>query len=87
MPLNIKDERTHELARRLAALTGETMTEAVRIAVQERLTRQQAGHGGRPLGVRLREIAHHYSALPVLRRRTEDEILGYDERGLPDRWL
>ncbi len=39
MPLNIKDERTHELARRLAAVTGETMTEAVRIALQERLKR------------------------------------------------
>ena len=86
MSLNIKDKRTHELARRLAALTGETMTEAVRIAVQERLDRQQARRGGPPLGERLRKIAHHCAALPVLRRRSEDEVLGYDERGLPGRW-
>ena len=86
MSLNIKDERTHELARRLAALTGETMTEAVRVAVQERLKRQQAGRGGRPLGERLREIARHCAMLPVVRRRGEDETLGYDERGLPGQW-
>ena len=83
MSLNIKDRRTHELARRLAALTGETMTEAVRIAVQERLDRQQAGRHGPPLGERLRKIAHHCATLPVLRGRSEDEILGYDKRGLP----
>lgn len=86
MPLNIKDERTHELARRLAAVTGESMTEAVRIALQERLKRQEAGRGARPLRDRLREIAHHCASLPVVRDRTEDEILGYDERGLPGRW-
>ena len=85
MSLNIKDERTHELTRKLSALTGETMTEAVRVAVQERLKRQQAGRGGRPLSERLREIAHHCAALPVARSRPEDEILGYDERGIPRR--
>lgn len=63
------------------------MTEAVRIAVQERLRRRQAGGGGgRPLSERLREIAHHCAKLPVVRERSEDEILGYDERGLPGRW-
>ncbi len=86
MPLNIKDERTHELARRLAAVTGESMTEAVRTALQERLKRQEAGRGTHPLRGRLREIAHHCASLPVVRERTEDEILGYDERGLPSRW-
>lgn len=86
MLLNIKDERTHELARRLADVIGETMTEAVRIALQERLRRQEASHGGRPLRERLREIAHHCASLPMVRDRTEDEILGYDERGLPGRW-
>lgn len=84
MPLNIKDERTHDLARRLAALTGETMTEAVRLAIQERLRREEARRSGaRPLRERLREIAKHCASLPVLRDRTEDEILGYDDRGMP----
>ena len=37
MPLNIKDEQAHEMARELASLTGETMTKAVNIAIEERL--------------------------------------------------
>jgi antitoxin VapB len=41
MALNIKDTETHQLARKLATLTGESMTVAVKIAVKERLERQQ----------------------------------------------
>ena len=84
MPLNIKDERAHALARRLAAATGESMTEAVRVALEERLKRVEAGRRGRrPLAERLNEIADHCASLPVRRDRPFDEILGYDERGLP----
>jgi antitoxin VapB len=85
MSLNIKDQRTHELVRRLAEATGETLTEAVRIAVQERLRRVQARRSGngRELATRLDEIAQHCGALPVRRMRTEDDILGYNDRGLP----
>jgi DNA-binding XRE family transcriptional regulator len=32
---------------------------------------------------KMNEIADHFSSLPVLDDRTDDEILGYDERGLP----
>jgi hypothetical protein len=32
---------------------------------------------------KLREISDYCAALPVLDNRTEDEILGYDERGVP----
>jgi antitoxin VapB len=85
MSLNIKDQRTTELVRRLASLTGENLTEAVRIAVQERLRRVEVKRGeGRQLAARLDEIARHCAALPVRRIRTENEILGYNERGLPD---
>jgi antitoxin VapB len=59
----------------------------VRTAIQERLTRVAAQRrGGRRLADRLDDIARHCAALPVQRRRTEDEILGYDDRGLPGRW-
>ena len=85
MPLNIKDKTTHELAKRLATVTGESLTEAVRVAVQERLKRVEtrAAPGRKGLADRLDEIALHCAALPVHDERTADEILGYDERGLP----
>ena len=83
MPLNIKNAKTHELARRLARATGETLTEAVRLALQERLARIEAHPRGGRLADRLDEIARHSGALPVKRQRSQDEILGYDKRGLP----
>jgi antitoxin VapB len=85
MPLNIKDPETHEMARQLAAATGETITKAVTIAIHERLqkVRNTKMATGRRLADRLDEIADHCAALPVLRDRSIDEILGYDDRGMP----
>ena len=37
--LNIKDEETYRLVRQLSALTGETLTMAIKVAVTERLDR------------------------------------------------
>jgi len=42
MALSIKTEQADSLARRLVRLTGETMTEAVTIALRERLSREEA---------------------------------------------
>jgi antitoxin VapB len=42
MALSIKTEEADRLARRLAKLTGETMTEAVTVALRERLAREEA---------------------------------------------
>lgn len=83
MALNIKDARTDTLARELAEATGETITEAVGVALQERLERVRAGRRPRRLAEQLDEIALRCAALPVLDERSEDEILGYDEHGLP----
>jgi antitoxin VapB len=42
MALSIKTAEADELARSLARLTGESMTEAVTIALRERLSRERA---------------------------------------------
>ena len=84
MPLNIKDPEAHAMARELAAATGETITRAVTVAISERLRKvrlRTVKH--RRLADRLDEIADHCAALPVLRDRSIDEILGYDDRGMP----
>ena len=81
MSLNIRAPRVHDLARELAARRGTTLTSAVEVALEEALARE-----GRPAG-RIRErldaIARHCAGLPRLDQRTADEILGYDEHGLP----
>ena len=83
MPLSIKDREADRLARALAKETGETIPEAVKAALHERLDRARARHRGRRLADELDEIARRCAALPVLDARPAEEILGYDERGLP----
>jgi antitoxin VapB len=81
--LNIRNTEVERLATELADLTGETKTEAVRHALAERLERLQRERVGHHLADELDEIARACAALPVLDRRPADEILGYDDAGLP----
>ena len=84
MALSIKDAKADRLARELAHATGETITQAVTTAVEERLTHVRARRKqARRLADELDEIAKRCAALPVHDPRTPDEILGYDEHGLP----
>jgi antitoxin VapB len=82
MALNIRNQETEKLASDLAALTGESKTEAVTKALKDRLDRMKRRRARRCLADRLDEIAKHCAALPRLDRRSPDEIL-YDEHGLP----
>ena len=84
MALSFKDPETDRLAREVANLTGESLTEAVRNALMERLEREhrRRARDGR-LAERLLEIGRHCASLPDFDARTPDEIIGYDEHGLP----
>lgn len=82
MALSIKDPQTDRLIRELVGLTGETMTEAVRVAVEARLARERRRRGGRDLAARLNAIALRCASLPDYDTRTPDEIIGYDEHGM-----
>ena len=83
MALNIRNAEAERLAEALAQLTGESKTQAVTIALRDRLDRLRRRQSGRKLSDELDEIALHCASLPVLDDRPEDEILGYDERGVP----
>ena len=83
MQLNIKNDEIYRLAAELADLTGETLTDTVTIALRERLDRVKRRRGKRSLVDELDEIALHCAALPVLDARSDEDILGYDEHGLP----
>jgi antitoxin VapB len=84
MALNIRNPETERLAEALARLTGETKTEAVRRALEDRLARLRRERSRRRLADELDEIALHCARLPILDARAPDEIIGYDEHGLPD---
>jgi antitoxin VapB len=83
MPLNIKDPATERSVRELAALTGETVTTAVRKAAEERLQKVRRDKAGRSVAAEILEIGRRCASLPDLDLRTAEEILGYDEAGLP----
>ena len=83
MPLNIKDADTHALAKRLASLTGESLTKAVKRAIQDRLAQVERAREGSRLADELDHIARHCANLPRHDPRSADQIIGYDERGLP----
>ena len=82
MALSIKDPETDRLARALAAATGESLTAAIRRALQERLARE-AERGRRGIGIEVRRIQERIARLPVLDPRTAEEIVGFDEHGVP----
>lgn len=83
MPLSIKSAETERLARLVAKKTGETLTAAIEQALRERWERLQHERRETVQVERLLEIADRVASLPVLDNRPDDEILGYDENGLP----
>ncbi|MDE2760201.1 MAG: type II toxin-antitoxin system VapB family antitoxin [Paracoccaceae bacterium] len=82
MPLYIKDEHTHELARELAVLTGETMTNAVKHALQDKLRLVQQKRSTNSLADALDQIALYCAALPQNDNSNSNDIIGYDKYGL-----
>jgi antitoxin VapB len=83
MALSIKSIETERLAREVAAKTGESLTGAIQRALEERLERLKQQHRNKNLGSQLEDILRRVDQLPILDSRTADEIVGYDEQGLP----
>jgi antitoxin VapB len=84
MALSLKDPETDRLAREVAKLTGESLTEAVRNALSDRLARERLRRGQPAKGFAeaLDALALECAALPDLDDRSPDEILGYDQTGM-----
>jgi antitoxin VapB len=84
MALSLKDLETDRLAREVSKLTGESLTQAVRTALAERLERERRRRGrkGKDLADELDALAEEFATFPVIDDRTPDEIVGYDENGM-----
>jgi antitoxin VapB len=83
MAISLKDPEADRLARAVAARTGETLTAAIIVALKERLARLKGKPRRSTLRDDLREIGRRCAALPTLDDRAPDDIVGYDDRGLP----
>ncbi len=83
MPISVRNPRAEKLARQVAAETGESLTEAIIHALEERLERLRGHRTALEVADEIMRISHRCRALPDKDERCADEILGYDERGLP----
>jgi len=85
MTISIRNPQSIRLARELATLTGETVTTAITVALRERLERVEYRNqqSKNLLLADIRAISEHCASLPILDSRSEDEIMGWDENGLP----
>ena len=83
MALSIKDKETERLARALAERTGESLTLATRRALEERLRRVGGAARRASLLEDLAEIRRRWRALPVVDPRSAEDIIGYDQNGVP----
>lgn len=81
MGMNIKNETVERLARQLADETGETMTSAIQVALEERLDRIHRERDIAERKRRVREIVESFG--PVPEGVTSDHSDLYDEHGLP----
>jgi antitoxin VapB len=79
--LYIKNPAAHRLARQLSKHKGVTPTEAVIGALEDQLN---AAKKPKPIDrKKIDALLEKMRSLPIVDSRTPDEILGYDEFGLP----
>jgi antitoxin VapB len=85
MSLNIKNPATVALVDELARRQGISKTAAVHQALSERLHRMGHAEGSqdRMLG-ELQAIRKRVARLPELDHRNDEDIVGFDEDGIPN---
>jgi len=83
MPLNIKDWAAEGLWASQPLPPKNPLRPPVRNGAGERLQRVHKQQSRRSLAAEILEIGKRCAALPDLDARTADEILGYDQHGLP----
>ena len=82
MTVLIKDDDADRLIRQLAERTGETITDAVKGAVSEKLARTPLSEEEiAKRRARIEAILARLDAMPTVDDRSADEIVGYNDKG------
>ena len=86
MALHINNDAVERKIRDLAALTGETMTEAIGVAASERIARINPPAAAKPIPSyeEIKAMIRSYNLQPINEDLTDDEILGYGPDGIPE---
>jgi len=83
MALSIQNSKTEKLAREVAAQSGETITQAITRALEERLERMRGRRTAADIAAEILKISRRCSQLPDRDARMPDEILEYNGIGVP----
>ncbi len=84
MPLSIKNDATERLARQVADETGESLTQAIQKALEERWERLKTRRRSHVLNSQLEEsVCGEWTLFLLSTPGPKNEILGYDEHGMP----
>ncbi len=84
MALSIRNPKAEQLAREVAQEARENLTQAIIHSLEERLERLRGRNTVTDTTDEIMKIARNCSALPEIDPRSPDEILGYDDNGIPD---
>ncbi len=84
MTIHIRNPRADRLARDLAARLNSSVTDAVITALEQTLASAMPHPDSLEARMAaIRAAQARLAAMPILDHRSDDEILGYDENGLP----
>ncbi|MCD4755835.1 MAG: type II toxin-antitoxin system VapB family antitoxin [Deltaproteobacteria bacterium] len=84
MALSIRNSRAEQLAREVAAVSGENLTQAIIHALEERLERSRGRRTTTNTVQEIMAISQRCSSLPEQDHRSTDEILGYNQIGISE---
>jgi len=84
MVLSIKNPDVDQMARELAEITGESLTDAIANALKERLEREAGKRNRNRFREDIHRIQQRISRLNRRIKLSDEDIIGYDEAGIPN---
>lgn len=84
MSINVKNARADDLIRALTRITKQSITKIIIDALQEKLNKEQNKRLAPHLQEEILTIGHRCAHLPVIDKRSPEDILGYNQNGLPE---
>ena len=82
MALSIRNPRAEKLARKIAAITGENITQVIIHSLENHIERLRGQRIYPDTLKEIMDISSRCSSIPDIDKRTPDEILGYNKIGV-----